>query len=117
MENTNDYVKMYAVKCNSDLTEGRGREFIKHICRLRSTAVRLGKNGYVQGSDCPVDEINVIDLGDSKYILPNNYIEVVEPSSIDVEVEQKHAAYQNVLARAKELGLSEQEIEILKKGI
>lgn len=47
----------YSVYTNSDLTEGRGYHIPLALCESESTAVRLGKKKYVQGSDCPVNEL------------------------------------------------------------
>lgn len=32
--------KLWAVSTNTDLTEGRGREFVKHWCKSKATAAR-----------------------------------------------------------------------------
>tara|TARA_R110000737_G_scaffold25188_2_gene43866 strand:- start:294 stop:653 length:360 start_codon:yes stop_codon:yes gene_type:complete len=46
----------HAVIGNYDLTEGRGETYVKAYCETKATALRLGKKGYVQGGNCPVEE-------------------------------------------------------------
>lgn len=48
--------KIYVAMSNSDLNEGKGRQYPLFFCWLRATAVRLGKKKYVQGTDCPIKE-------------------------------------------------------------
>ena len=116
-ENELTRITVYTVKTNTDLTEGRGREYIKHYCRLRSTAYRLAENNYVQGTDCPVSTATLIDLGDGRYVDPAASVQIEEPTADDRQREQVMARYEAVIARAKQAGLSDAEIEILKKGI
>ncbi|WP_156374424.1 hypothetical protein [Pseudorhodoferax sp. Leaf274] len=42
---------VYAVYTNTDLTEGRGRQYVTHYCETEATARRVGSRGYVMGSD------------------------------------------------------------------
>ena len=54
--------KIYHVSTNTDLTEGRGSEYVKHTCALYSTAIRLARNQYVQGSHAKEKVIAFIPL-------------------------------------------------------
>jgi len=100
---------LWAVKTNTDLTEGRGREYVKAFCKLRATAIRLSKKGYVQGTDCPVDPVEVLLL-DGKRVLPASIILVQEPSHDDEVMEKRIIAKDAALAKAKSLGLTDDEV-------
>lgn len=100
---------LWAVKTNTDLTEGRGREYVKAFCRLRATAIRLSKKGYVQGGDCPVEPVEVLLL-DGKRVLPASIILVQEPTPDDEAMEKRIIARDEAVAKAKSLGLTYDEI-------
>jgi hypothetical protein len=108
----NETGKLWAVYTNTDLTEGRGRQYIKHLCRLKSTALRLSTRGYVQGSDCPVKDVEVLEL-DGKAVLPINLLLIEEPSPADQIEEQRIAAHEMALRKAKQAGLTDAEIALL----
>lgn len=74
---------VWAVFSNTDLTEGRGREYIKYFCESKITAMRLGKDGYVMGTPAPIRQVKV-------YSLPNEYglfgrVHVILPNEEDKE--------------------------------
>ena len=77
----------WVVYTNSDLTEGRGREFPLAVCELKSTAIRLGKNNYVQGSDCPVRQMELFEH-EGKLYVPFSIINVIPPTKADI-IKQK----------------------------
>lgn len=103
---------LWGVYTNSDLTEGRGRQFVKHFCKLEATANRLAKGGYVQGSDCPVRPIEVLVL-DGKHVLPTSLLCIQQPTKEDEATEAKITARRQALERAKAAGLSEEDIRLL----
>lgn len=98
---------LYSVWCNTDRTEGRGYEYVKYFCELKSTAIRLSKKGYVQGSDCPVKEISGYII-DGKLYLPHVMVEY--PTKEDLEQEKIIAAREAAFEKAKSLGLTEEDI-------
>ena len=98
---------------NSDLTEGRGREIPIAVCKLRTTAIRLGKNRYVQGADCPVKPIELFECNGNLY-LPFSVVTISEPTKEDVAKQDKEDKKQEVLSRIKQAGFSEEDIKILK---
>ena len=57
-----DSKKVWVAWSNTDLTEGRGKPIPKAVCEEESTAVRLGKKGDVQGSDCYISESIAVKL-------------------------------------------------------
>jgi hypothetical protein len=107
---------LWAVYTNDDLTEGRGREFIKHFCATQATAFRLAKGKYVQGTDCPVKQVEVMCI-EGNYFLPISMITIIQPSSADdrqqILLDEKKAA----LKKAKCLGLTDEEIAALGKTL
>lgn len=48
---------LFAVYTNTDLTEGRGNEYIYALTEKEITAKRLAKGRYVQGTDAEVKEV------------------------------------------------------------
>lgn len=106
---------VWAVFTNSDLTEGRGREYVKHFCRLKATALRLAKRGYVQGSDCPVKPMEVLNL-DGQRVLPMSVIRVEEPTKDDEAHELSLQRREAAIQKAKEAGLSPEEIALIAGG-
>lgn len=107
---------LWAVYTNSDLTEGRGRHYVKHFCRTEATAKRLAKREYVQGSDCPVEPVKVLFI-DGKHVLPANLINVIEPTEEDVAANRRIAAHKEAVDKAKALGLSEDDIKAIRGNI
>lgn len=103
---------LWAVYTNSDLTEGRGRQYVAHFCKLRATALRLAKRGYVQGTDCPVAPVTVLVL-DGKLVLPMSLIEVANPSREDEAAEAQLLAKEAAIEKARAAGLTEDEIKLL----
>jgi len=107
---------LWAVYTNSDLTEGRGRQYVKHFCRTEATAKRLAKREYVQGTDCPVEPVKVLFL-DGKHVLPANMIHVVEPTDEDLRAQERISAHRIALEKAKTLGLSDDDIKAIRGNI
>lgn len=108
-------ITLWAVYTNSDLTEGRGRQFVQHFCRTEATAKRLAKRGYVQGTDCPVEPVKAVEF-DGKYVLPMSLLKIEEPSKEDEIAAVRIDAHRAAIMRAKELGLTDDEIKSLRKG-
>ena len=102
---------------NTDLTEGRGTEYPLCVCLCESTAHRLGKGRYVQGTDCEVRVDTLFRVGTRWY----GPVSVVYPSPEDTAAdEQAQAESKKKLARlaalekAKAAGLSPEDIEALR---
>ena len=109
--------RIYAVWTNTDLTEGRGREYIQYHCENESTARRLAKNNYVMGTDSRVTVEKMFYLN-GHWFAPSPRI--VQPSREDeienrrLEAERKAAEAKAVaLAKAKELGMTEADLAAL----
>ncbi len=109
--------KVWIVRTNDDLTEGRGRQYIKAVCELEATAIRLAKNGYVQGSDCPIDEAEL-------FYIDNMYLEIRdvnrgtdEDRKAEVALAARRtrdARREDLLERLRGLGLDDEEISLLR---
>ena len=104
---------LWTVSTNTDLTEGRGRQYVKHFCEAEATARRLAKSGYVQGTDCPVSQVEVLWL-DGKPVLPTSIIRVEAPTAEDIAVQKRIDERQEVEARAKAAGLTDADIALLR---
>lgn len=60
---------VYRVMSNSDLTEGKGKEFVLATYQNRLDAQRHGAGNYVMGSACPIvqERVKVVKLQDDTY--------------------------------------------------
>ena len=106
----------YAPYANTDLTEGRGYNRPLVFCELRSTARRLGKGRDVMGSDATVREVTLVRYNNEWY----GPVDIQRGSEADQAVDAKEraelerlAAKSAVLERARDLGLTEEELELL----
>lgn len=109
--------KMYAVVTNTDLTEGRGRQYTKGIAELEATAHRIAKNAGVQGCDAEVWPVDVFVINNIMYA--HNFM-ILEATPEDRENEKVFAERRELLKKkaevsqkAKDLGLTIEEIKIL----
>ena len=100
---------MYIVYTNSDLTEGRGWEHPLYYTESMSTAMRLGRKKYVQGSDCPIYEKKVYKSGNTYYAPVKLEPATVEDRKQDELRKLRFAA----LEKAAAAGLTEEEIRLL----
>lgn len=102
---------VYVAWSNTDCTEGRGIQYPKAVCNMKATAIRLGKRGSVQGSDCPVTEDIAIKLR-TGWLIPGR---PVSASAEDIEAQRNADIHEEVLNRALKMGLSGEDIEILRR--
>lgn len=106
--------EVFAVIGNTDCTEGRGRLFVKKYCETMATAIRLGRKGYVQGGDCPIEKRTLFKPdGDHRWYGP---VGVEEPDNADVKLQEQLDIQNTVLEKAKSLGLSDEEIKQIKQS-
>lgn len=94
---------------NTDLTEGRGRSIILHVCESPETAHRLGKKGYVQGSDCPVEKA-MAHLIDKRWYIPGN---IIPESDSDTKQRWERESRESVIEKMRQRGFTEEEISTL----
>lgn len=112
-----DARKVFIAWTNTDLTEGRGWEYPLAICELEATANRLGKGNYVQGSDCRVTEFTAVYHGGywcAPYRLVAATDEDHRKEAQIADARRRKAARDAAIEKAKQLGLSEDDIAALK---
>lgn len=108
---------------NRDLTEGRGPRYTKALCELEATARRVGKKGYVQGGDCPIEQTKLVRIEkDGRLGSWLGPVDVMQPTADDKklqarldEVTEQKRAKEAAIEKAKELGLSDEELEALRQ--
>ena len=101
---------VFAVWTNTDLTEGRGSEYVQCFCELQATAIRLARKKGVQGSNARVTEQHLFRSGRSWF----GPVVVTSPTSEDTQVEIQLDSRRKAIARAKELGLTDDDITALR---
>lgn len=102
--------KAHVVYTNSDCTEGKGYNYPIYVCENQFTAKRLGKNKYIQGTDCPISERNL-------YLIDNTWygpINLIKPSKDDALKAQKIAEEEKFIEKIKDLGLTKEDILKIK---
>jgi len=100
--------KAWVVEVNTDLNEGRGSNYVKHICDMEATAIRLAKGANVQGSNGHVREVELV--WKSGWWGP---VHIVEPRHEDKLAQPRLDARRAAYEKAKSLGLTEEEIRSL----
>ncbi len=98
--NTN---KVYAIITNENLTDGYGREYCLGFSKNKFCAIANGKNKYVQGTQCPIKEIEVKYIDNVAYI-PLNLLREFEPTVEDLENEKFENEKNEMIQKMKELG-------------
>jgi len=104
--------KVWVAWTNTDRNEGRGSEIPLAVCETRTTAERIGKAGGVQGHDCKVTEETAIKV-DNRWLVPV-IVGIQEATDEDIRKEKAEKRLSATLKKAKDAGLSREEIEILK---
>lgn len=105
--------EFFAVMGNTDLTEGRGTTFVKKYCQTMATAKRLAHKGYVQGMDCPIEKRTLFKPeGKNSW---HGAVGIEMPNNDDVKMQKQLDIQQAALNKAKSLGLSDEEIKLIKK--
>lgn len=108
--------KAWAVSTNTDCSEGRGYEYTFAVCEAKATAIRRGKGNYIQGSDCPVCEVEVYRINNCWYIPMDPVSPTKEDSAQELIFQAEEAKRQKiitVLEKAKGLGLTDEELILL----
>jgi len=107
-----DIKKVWLVWTCTDLTEGRGSQYVLYACETEATAMRLAKGKYVMGSNCPISESFAIKIKNSWYA----QCRIEQPSSDDKIKQDKINASRIAVSRAKELGLTDEDIKLIIRG-
>lgn len=98
---------------NTDLTEGRGFDYPWVVCESETTARRLGAGKDVQGSSCRVEAVKLVRV-DGHWYGP---VKVETATENDLQADQRRAAFYAAFEKAREAGLTDDDLEILKKGL
>lgn len=101
---------VWVVYTNTDNTEGRGWDYAIYHCDLESTAKRLAKGRYVQGSNSPIKKEKAYKIVNEWYY-PG--IRVQHPDKDDKKIQKLADEREAIIDKAKALGLSEDEIQKL----
>jgi hypothetical protein len=111
--------RVFIVWSNTDLTEGRGREYPRNVCERLTTAHRLSKGCYIMGTDAHVTEDFAYMINGKRYVLGD----IVRPNSSDLEIDREREAeriarekFDAVVERFKELGITDEDLDVLMKN-
>lgn len=104
-----DTKEVWVAWTNTDCTEGRGYQVPRAVCQSKATAVRLGKKGYVQGSDCPISKTLAVKINNTWLVPGLIHTASREDKDAQKRVDDKRAALQ----KAKDAGLTEAELKLL----
>ncbi|KHS76981.1 hypothetical protein QT13_01695 [Pectobacterium brasiliense] len=97
---------------NSDLTEGRGRPVILHVCESYETAKRLGKKMSVMGSDADVEKATAVKIG-SRWLAPVN---IERESEQDKELRIIREFRDETIKKMRDSGFTDEEIKLMHRG-
>lgn len=97
---------------NTDCTEGRGMDIAVATCRVESTARRLARRNYVQGTDGPVKEVPIMSYHGLQ-VIPLWAVNLVQPSGQDELVNIRLKRRKEALAKLADAGLTEADIAAL----
>ena len=89
---------------------------MKAICRTEATAKRIGKHGYVQGSDCPIEKILPLTLEGAEF-LPLRFFRIEEATREDEKVNERLQVVRSAVERAKALGLTDEDIIAMRGAV
>lgn len=111
MMDVTDTKQVFVVWTNTDLTEGKGRQYPLYVCESKTTALRVGKNAGVQGSSADIyaDEAYMMD---GRWYAPSN---IMRASLADKKIDQARQRSVEIVDKAKKLGLSNEDIVALSK--
>jgi hypothetical protein len=94
---------------NTDCTEGRGHDVPIAVCATEATATRLARKRYVQGSNGPVRTMELLKI-DGKWYAPSAAINIMDPTSEDVDAQAAIDVKRKALAKAKAAGLTDADL-------
>lgn len=98
----------FIVLYTTDKTEGRSYDFPGQCCEIEATAKRLGKGGYVQGCDCPIEKVDLYRINNRWY----GPVRVIQPSNEDERSQKIIEAKRKARERLIGAGFSEEDIRL-----
>jgi hypothetical protein len=103
----------WVVFTNTDLTEGRGREYPFAVCNVEATARRMASRCYVMGSDGPIRQVEAVMLR-NQWHLPISAVNVHMATLEDVTNQAEIDAKRNAIVKAKDAGLTDADIKAIQ---
>lgn len=104
---------LWVAYTNTDLTEGRGRQVLAHVCEMEATARRLAKGIGPMGTGGEVHPVKLL-VHEGKLYVPYELARAVPPTPEDQQAQAKADAKEAALAKAKAAGLSDADIKALR---
>jgi hypothetical protein len=107
----------WIVEVNSDLTEGRGQRVVKAVCEIEATAMRIAHKADVQGSYGKVRRVELkrvdrVPAGHEWW----GPVTIVPATEADKAKQEQNKARRAVEKKAREAGLTEEDIAQLRQG-
>lgn len=99
---------IFVVYTNKNLTDGDGPDYPFAYAMTETVAKRLAKGKYIQGTDGYYKKVEIID---GKISI--EFLRIVKPTKEEVVAEQKAQAKNEVIKKAKALGLTQEELELI----
>jgi len=115
----------WAVTVNEDGTEGRGRQLVTAVCEIKETALRMAKGADVQGTDGKVERASLFLIEDGpSFSRLYGPVHLTQPSVDDAVLQRRNAKcekaaqrFDESIQRARNLGLSDDDIAVLQGGV
>lgn len=104
--------KLYVVRTNTDLTEGRGYPLYIYHCSTEVTARRLARGRGVMGSNADVVEVDLLEYEGKEYI-PFWAVSVEYATEQDIATQIHIDTKREAIQKAKAAGLTDAEIAVL----
>ena len=112
---------LYAAVVNTDLTEGRGHQYVMAFAENKATAERLGAGKNVQGSNATIQKVKAYFLPRVGYkslgtwYIPQGYVHKPTKEDLEKEVKDKEEAAKQMLLEKFKKGeeISDKEREEL----
>jgi len=101
--------KVFIAWTNTNLTDGYGHEYPLAVSESEATVTRLGRKGGVQGSQCRVTASLGYKINNVWYY-PGS---LKTPTKEDLALDEKRLIRRQAEERARDMGLSEDDISIL----
>lgn len=106
--------EVWAAISNTDLAEGRGYPVTLGICELKETAIRIGNKKGPMGSQARVRKIPTVRVFGEGWYGP---LILHEGSSEDKRACSVREAKEAVLQRARDIGLTDEDLKSLKQWL
>jgi hypothetical protein len=103
----------YCVVTNTDLTEGKGAQYVVYHCVSRTTATRMARRAGVMGGPAAVEPFPLfrvlVDGTWHKY----GPVSVYQPTREDEAADKRRMEFEAAIKRAREIGMTDEEIAAL----